>query len=200
MREAQHGPHNAGVAGSSPAPAIAGQRLADSRIVAVEQAVEWLQARVVVDPATGCWLWQRALDRDGYGDASFAGQHWKAHRLAYTALVGPIPAGHVLDHRCRTRRCANPAHVRVVTQRINALENSDAPTALNAAKTNCVRGHALSGENLRIKRYSNGRDGRTCRTCARAAMQTYDAARVPARTAARRVTREAVAGNGGGLR
>ncbi|WP_398468556.1 hypothetical protein [Tardiphaga sp.] len=38
-----------------------------------------------------------------------------------------------------------------------------------AAKTHCVRGHELSGDNVFIRTYRNGDRGRVCRTCARLA-------------------------------
>lgn len=38
-----------------------------------------------------------------------------------------------------------------------------------AAKTHCVQGHELSGDNVFIRTYRNGDKGRVCRTCARLA-------------------------------
>lgn len=80
-----------------------------------------------------CWLWTGASDIKGYGRLrrrNGRGYH-KAHRLAYEALVGPIPEGLVLDHVCHNgsgcaggdgcphRACVNPAHLEPVTQRTN---------------------------------------------------------------------------------
>jgi hypothetical protein len=39
-----------------------------------------------------------------------------AHRVAYEALVGPIPDGMTIDHLCRNKRCLNPAHMELVTR------------------------------------------------------------------------------------
>jgi hypothetical protein len=41
------------------------------------------------------------------------------HRFAYELLVGPIPAGLVLDHLCRNRLCVNPNHLEPVTNSEN---------------------------------------------------------------------------------
>ena len=51
--------------------------------------------------------------------ASLAGEG--AHRLVWSALVGPIPDGWwVIDHLCYQKRCLNVDHMEVVTM----MENS----------------------------------------------------------------------------
>lgn len=78
-----------------------------------------------------CWPWVGHCQWNGYGQFGTKGQRL-AHRIAYEYLVGPIPAGLVLDHLCHThdlncadnsdcphRRCVNPAHLEPVTRREN---------------------------------------------------------------------------------
>lgn len=48
--------------------------------------------------------------------------------MVYRSLVGEIPEGYVLDHRCRVRACCNPAHLELVTVRVNTLRGLG-PTA-----------------------------------------------------------------------
>ena len=55
---------------------------------------------ITVDPHSGCWRYTRRHDRDGYGRIGDEG----AHRAVYRLLVGPIPAGKVLDH-VKARGC-----------------------------------------------------------------------------------------------
>ena len=76
---------------------------------------------VVRDPDTECWEWTAARKANGYGSFAIGAGHVYPHRFAYTMLVGPIPAGLDLDHPCRNRGCANPAHLEPVTRRTNVL-------------------------------------------------------------------------------
>lgn len=84
-----------------------------------------LAARISVDMDCGCWLVSGYGTGKGHAKAFAMGREHKAHRLVYTCLVGPIPAGHVLDHKravgCQHRNCANPAHLEPVTVQENTL-------------------------------------------------------------------------------
>lgn len=65
-----------------------------------------------------CWVWTGCLNH-GYGQVSIDGKRWQVHRYVYTILVGPIPEGLVIDHTCRNKACANPSHLRAVSQSAN---------------------------------------------------------------------------------
>lgn len=111
-----------------------------------------------------CWLWQAAKSSNGYGRFYVAEHDFRqAHRVALELSGILIPDGKVADHKCRVRNCVNPAHLRVVTQRQNSLENSNGATARNAAKTHCPKGHPLCGDNLLQPVPS--RVYRKCKTC-----------------------------------
>jgi hypothetical protein len=66
-----------------------------------------------------CWVWLGALNGKGYGTVRHEGRTWLAHKLAYELLVGPVPDGLQLDHRCVNKPCCNPAHLEPVTPKQN---------------------------------------------------------------------------------
>ena len=118
-----------------------------------------------VEEENGCWVWTGPTNNQGYGYLTFKAKRWYVHRLAYTASVGPIPEGKVIDHLCRRTNCCNPDHLEVVTQRENALRGIG-PAAINARKTHCPQGHPYSPENTYVQGPGPGRfSGRICRTC-----------------------------------
>lgn len=120
--------------------------------------IQRLEAKTIPEPNSGCWLWLGAIDKDGYGQIFYEGQAAGAHRVAYLERVGPISTGLEVDHKCRTRCCVNPAHLEVVTHRVNTLRGETVPAA-HSRKTHCPAGHdyATSAAVYEGRRY--------CRSC-----------------------------------
>ena len=124
----------------------------------------------------GCWLWLGALS-NGYGRIGrYKGPCRPAHRVAYELYRGHIGKGLDLDHLCRNRRCVNPDHLEPVTRRENILRGETVP-AKNLAKTHCMRGHPLAGDNLRLIHKDGRRPYRFCRACDRGRHRTHYARR-----------------------
>lgn len=68
---------------------------------------------------SGCHEWTRARDPNGYGRVEWEGRPWLSHRVAWTLLVGPIPAGRNVLHRCDNPPCGNPDHLFLGSQSDN---------------------------------------------------------------------------------
>lgn len=98
----------------------------------------------------GCWDWTSNISPKGYPTMHLNKVPTYAHRIAYTDTHGPIPCGMELDHLCRNTQCVNPAHLEAVTHKENCLRGNG-PPAVNAKKTHCIRGHELSGDNVRMR-------------------------------------------------
>lgn len=67
-----------------------------------------------VDQTGECWLWTGYTMASGYGQVRRQGVLILAHRYAYEQVVGSIPAGVEVAHRCANRACVRPEHL-VVT-------------------------------------------------------------------------------------
>ena len=115
-----------------------------------------------------CWEWLGCKNGTGYGWFGMNKEIMGAHRASYELFVGKIPKGMTIDHKCRNRSCVNPKHLRVMSfKENNAIGNS--PSAINARKTHCKRGHEFTKENT----YINQKGERHCRTCFNMLMRNY---------------------------
>lgn len=83
---------------------------------------------------SGCWVFTGALNSAGYARVSVDGRKRLLHRVAHELLVGPIPAGLDVDHRCHNndlacaggtscshRACWRPDHLTTATRSENTL-------------------------------------------------------------------------------
>lgn len=123
-----------------------------------------------VDAEGDCWVWMAAIHPSGYGLFRSKSQG-RAHRWAWEYLVGPIPQGMTIDHRCLVKRCVNVAHLEVVSVSENSRRAHTSRT--RREKSHCPRGHEYTEENT----YRN-QGGRYCRKCGiRATLAWYHARR-----------------------
>lgn len=110
----------------------------------------------------GCWLWEGGCFPAGYGSISVDDHTELVHRLVYVALVGPIPDGYDVDHKCRVRRCCNPTHLEAVPRLINVLRSR---------RDRCRNGHLYDGQNTS---YVKGNiNQRVCKACNRHKTAAY---------------------------
>lgn len=89
-----------------------------------------------------------------------------SHRVSYEIFNGSIPDGMVVMHMCDMPACVNPSHLMCGTQGDNMRDafrkgRMTNVCAMHAAKTECINGHPLTSQNIRI-----GEGGRRiCKKC-----------------------------------
>ncbi len=145
---------------------------------------QYIRDRVIEEDrgyGTPCWIWQLYVNtHTGYGQTGQKVKDRAAHRVAYTAFVGPIREGLHIDHLCRVRACCNPEHMEPVTIGEN-IRRGAGPVGINARKSYCDHGHEFTAQNTRLTR--NGT--RECLACCRERQRILRARRGESRKAAR---------------
>ena len=114
----------------------------------------------------GCWLWTGGRFPAGYGSISVGNENKLVHQLVYIGLVGEIPEGCEIDHKCRVRHCCNPQHLEAVPRIINVLRSR---------RPFCKNGHPYDAANTS---YVKGNPNqRVCKACSREKTKAYRARR-----------------------
>ena len=90
--------------------------------------IERIFNHVIVTPS--CWLWQGNKSKFGHGSIG-NGNHNQTiskkrllavHRVSYELLVGPIPHGLCVLHKCDVPNCINPDHLFLGTKLDNTTD------------------------------------------------------------------------------
>lgn len=94
---------------------------------------------------TLCWIWQKSLDKNGYGNASQNGKAGRAHRLYYRRFKGRIPKKYDVDHLCFVTSCVNPDHLEAVPKLVNQRRRRT--TILTVEKVQLIHAMISDGKN-----------------------------------------------------
>lgn len=131
------------------------------------QLYKKLRSKVRIDEH-GCWIWtgsaflkrKYAAHRYGHTAMKINGI-WRTrttHRAMWYALYGWPKKPLCVCHKCDVPLCCNPKHLFLGTHRDNMQDSKQKGRHFLSAKTLCMRGHLLSGDNLFV-------DKNNCRHC-----------------------------------
>lgn len=90
---------------------------------------------------SGCWEWQGAKTKFGYGQMVVDGKVEIIPRFTYRMFVGPIPEGMYVCHKCDNPSCWNPDHLYLGTAQDNARDRVE--RGRNAPKSGTFNGRSI---------------------------------------------------------
>lgn len=105
--------------------------------------------------SNGCWEWQAATDRSGYGQFNLHGKVLPAHKVSYQWTNGKVKKGLVLMHTCDNRKCCNPDHLIPGTQAENMADMVAKGRSTRGRKHHAAKMTPTKVKNLR-KGYESG--------------------------------------------
>lgn len=126
-----------------------------------------IERNTIPIPFAGCHVWMGYVAKHypQIAPNGKKGPRLAAHKAAYLACNGAIPAGMVVRHTCDVATCCNPAHLVLGTTRDNIMDcvERGRHRNQNTGRSVCKNGHPLNGDNLKVE----ATGFRRCRECAR---------------------------------
>lgn len=96
-----------------------------------EQILGRFWSKVEITSPDKCWMWKGSKSGPNISGKYYGGftavidgvsKSFRAHRLAYMLMNGPIPDGQVLRHKCDETLCVNPFHLEPGSQGDNVRD------------------------------------------------------------------------------
>jgi predicted XRE-type DNA-binding protein len=79
--------------------------------------------KFVIKNKEGCWDWKGCCPKNpGYGQFRSNMKIEKAHRASWIIHFGEIPKGMFVCHKCDNKRCSNPEHLFLGSNKDNNLD------------------------------------------------------------------------------
>lgn len=105
-----------------------------------------------VEKTDTCWNWKASRDTKGYGlfGLGGSGNTGLAHRLAFSAVHGPIPKGLEVIHGCDNPACVRLEHLRLGTHKRNMEDMAERGRTNRGERHN--RSH-LNPEAIKVIRF-----------------------------------------------
>ena len=94
----------------------------EERLAQQDKLRAYVMERVIVDPLSGCWEWQKAKSPGGYGVMRWGPKVWRAHRCTFHYLCRYLHKAEPVHHKCANRCCVNPNHLQAVSHHDNVAE------------------------------------------------------------------------------
>lgn len=95
------------------------EELIDSRLI------ERFWDKADITNKESCWDWNNHILPSGYGQFRVGNKKYRAHRVSWNILNGPIPKGMMILHNCDNKRCVNPYHLKLGTHCDNMVDVVD---------------------------------------------------------------------------
>lgn len=136
----------------------------------------WMNERIVVDPHSGCHVWQGKREHhvEPYGLVYRNGVTRMAHRVAWVLSGRPALLGLTLDHLCRNRLCVNPEHLEQVSQQENTRRGS---SPIGKHLRDHAAGQCRNGHDLTEVGFHKSGKSKTCARCSCDRQAAYRARR-----------------------
>lgn len=127
--------------------------------------------------STPCWVWNRAVDRSGYGHIHLGhGKMVQAHKAVWELeMERTVPPGHDLHHECEVKLCVRPDHLAPLTRgehmrrdgRLQRLHEANERRWKNGGTRGRDRDGGQAGGTDRQATGGLGEDGRSLRVLRR---------------------------------